>query len=48
MKLELAIKYYKQYKEGQIKLTELARLSELSRNTVYKYIKILEEESLKK
>ena len=35
-------KYYKQYREGQIKLTELARLCELSRNTVYKYINLIE------
>ena len=36
-------RYYKQYKRGQIKLTELARLCELSRNTVYKYIRIVED-----
>lgn len=39
----LFIKYYKQYKNGDINKTELCRLSNLkSRTTVYKYIKLLE------
>lgn len=36
-------KYYQQYKDGQINVTELGKLAGLkSRTTVYKYIKMLE------
>lgn len=38
-------KYFKDYKKGEINVTELGRLSNIkSRTTVYKYIKMLEEE----
>ena len=37
-------KYYEQYKANEINVTELGRLSNIkSRTTVYKYIKVLEE-----
>lgn len=37
-------RYYSQYKDGQIKLTEMARLCGMARNTIYKYIKIVESQ----
>lgn len=37
------LKYYPQYKEGNLNVTELCRLSKInSRTTAYKYIKLLE------
>lgn len=36
-------KYYQQYKDGTINVTELAKLCNMSRTTIYKYIKIIEE-----
>lgn len=39
----LFLKYYPQYKNGELKVTELCRLSKInSRTTAYKYIKLLE------
>lgn len=35
-------KYYAQYKNKQINITEFAKLCSMSRTTIYKYIKILE------
>ena len=35
-------RYYSQYQEGSINLSELARLTRLSRPTVYRYVRILE------
>ena len=35
-------RYYSQYQDGSINLSELARLTRLSRPTVYRYISILE------
>ena len=35
-------RYYNKYKTGEINLSELARLSKLSRSTAYRYINILE------
>lgn len=35
-------RYYSQYQEGNINLSELARLTRLSRPTVYRYVRILE------
>ncbi len=35
-------RYYPQFKSGNINLSEFARLSCLSRNTVYKYLRIVE------
>ena len=37
------LKYYPMYKNKKINITEFARLSELSRKSIYKYIKIAEE-----
>lgn len=40
---QLFLKYYPKYKSGELKVTELCRLSKInSRTTAYKYIKILE------
>ena len=36
------LRHYPSYKKGQLNLSELARVCELSRTTVYKYISILE------
>lgn len=36
-------KYYQQYNDGKINLSEMARLCEMSRTTIYKYIKLLNE-----
>lgn len=36
-------KYYARYKNKEINVTELAKLCEMSRTTVYKYINILEK-----
>jgi DNA invertase Pin-like site-specific DNA recombinase len=38
------MKYYQQYKDKQINVSELAKLCSMSRTTVYKYIKLIEEE----
>lgn len=35
-------RYYPQYVKGNINISEFARLSDLSRNSVYKYLKIVE------
>lgn len=35
-------KHYNYYKEGKINLVELSKLTDLSRNTVYKYIRALD------
>lgn len=37
------LKYYELYKEGQLNITELARLSGITRPTAYKYIKLIEK-----
>ena len=37
-------RYYNKYKTGEINLSELARLSRLSRPTTYRYISLLEGE----
>lgn len=36
------MKYYDKYKNGEISVSELARLCKMSRTTVYKYLKLLE------
>ena len=36
------LRHYPSYKKGQLNLSELARVCELSRTTVYKYISVLE------
>ena len=36
-------RYYSRYKGGELTVTELARLMECSRTTVYKYIRLAEE-----
>ena len=36
------LKYYPMYKTGDINITEFSRLSEVSRKSIYKYIKIAE------
>lgn len=36
-------KYYLRYKNGELKAVEMARLLEVSRTTLYRYIKIYEE-----
>lgn len=38
----LFLRYYPQYKENKINVTEFARLAEVSRKTIYKYIQIAE------
>ena len=38
-------KYYAQYKAGEINKSELAKLSEVTRPTAYKYIEILDGEA---
>lgn len=35
------MKYYPMYKKGEINVTELSKLCEMSRTTVYKYIELL-------
>ena len=37
-------RYYPQFTKGNINLSEFARLSALSRNSVYKYLKIIERD----
>ena len=37
------LRHYPAYKKGQLNVSELARVCELSRTTTYKYISILEE-----
>ena len=37
----LFYKYYPRYKDGQMNISELARMCELSRPTVYKYLRLL-------
>lgn len=37
------LRHYPAYKNGQLKLAELARVCDLSRTTVYKYINLLEK-----
>ena len=37
------LKYYPMYKTKKINITEFSRISELSRKSIYKYIKIAEE-----
>ena len=37
-------RYYPQYTKGNINLSEFARLSNLSRNSIYKYLKIIEKQ----
>ena len=37
----LFYKYYPRYKDGQMNVSELARMCELSRPTVYKYIRMM-------
>ena len=37
------LKYYPMYKSKKINITEFSRISELSRKSIYKYIKIAEE-----
>lgn len=37
------LKYYPMYKNKKINISEFSRLSELSRKSIYKYIKIIEE-----
>lgn len=34
-------KYYPKYRKGEMNVTELSRLCEMSRTTVYKYIELL-------
>lgn len=41
-------KYYQYYKEGKINKVELSRITNLSRNTVYKYIREIEKHSKSK
>lgn len=36
------LKYYPKYKSGTINVTELSRLCDMSRTTIYKYIKLLD------
>ena len=37
------LRHYPSYKKGQLNLSELARVCDLSRTTVYKYITLVEE-----
>lgn len=37
-------KYYAMYKNNQISVVELARLSQVSRNSAYSYIKLIEKQ----
>ena len=37
------LRHYPAYKKGQLNVSELARVCDLSRTTVYKYIGLLEE-----
>ena len=39
----LFLRHYSAYKSGNLNISELARVCELSRTTVYKYIQMLEE-----
>ena len=41
-------RYYPQFSNGGVNLSEFARLSNLSRNSIYKYLKIIEGNSKKK
>ena len=42
------LKYYPMFQNGNINLSELSRLSGISRPTIYKYLKLLEGESREK
>ena len=37
------LRHYPAYKKGQLNVSELARICELSRTTTYKYISIIED-----
>ena len=37
------IRHYPAYKKGQLNISELARLCDLSRTTTYKYLSLMEE-----
>jgi len=37
------LRHYPAYKSGQLNISELARVCDLSRTTIYKYIDLLEE-----
>ena len=37
------LRHYPAYKNGQLNISELARVCDLSRTTVYKYISVMEE-----
>ena len=37
------LRHYHAYKKGQLNVSELARVCDLSRTTVYKYIELLEK-----
>mgnify|MGYP000314933252 CR=1 FL=1 len=37
------LRHYPEYKSGQLNVSELARVCDLSRTTIYKYIDLLEE-----
>ena len=37
------VKYYPKYKSKEMNVTEISRLCEMSRTTVYKYIALLEQ-----
>lgn len=39
---QIFMRYYSQYKSKEINVTELSKLCDMSRTTVYKYIRILE------
>ena len=36
------LRHYPAYKSGQLNITELSRVCDLSRTTIYKYISLLE------
>ena len=36
------LRHYPAYKKGQLNITELSRVCDLSRTTIYKYISLLE------
>ncbi len=37
------MKYYPNYKDGDINVSELSKLCDMSRTTVYKYLKLLKD-----
>lgn len=43
LNIEVFMRYYSQYSNGEINVTELSKLCGMSRTTVYKYIRLIQK-----